>query len=85
MSRLKVDMGNIFEAGQAYVALSRATSLNGLQVLNFKKRSIQAHERVAEFYDKLNTVSELIEIEAAKESAKGKRTSNSKRTKSKAL
>ena len=72
MERLKVDMGKIFEAGQAYVALSRATSLSGLQVLNFNKRSVQAHERVAEFYDRLVTVQELMEQERLKPKKGGK-------------
>ena len=35
LERVKVDLGRVFERGQAYVALSRATSLEGLQVLNF--------------------------------------------------
>ena len=35
LERVKVDLARIFEKGQAYVALSRATSLEGLQVLNF--------------------------------------------------
>ncbi|CAE7183572.1 unnamed protein product [Rhizoctonia solani] len=35
LDRVKVDCARIFEKGQAYVALSRATSLEGLQVLNF--------------------------------------------------
>lgn len=61
MERLKVDMGKIFEAGQAYVALSRATSLEGLQVLNFDKRAVQCDERVEAFYNGLNTVQELMQ------------------------
>lgn len=35
LQRVKVDLGRVFEKGQAYVALSRATTLEGLQVLNF--------------------------------------------------
>lgn len=81
MSRLKVDMGKIFESGQAYVALSRATSLEGLQVLNFNKRSVQAHERVAQFYSRLNTVSELMELEAAAKALKGKRKGSMRKKK----
>lgn len=35
IERVKIDLGTVFEKGQAYVALSRATSLQTLQVLNF--------------------------------------------------
>jgi len=66
MSRVKVDMGQVFEAGQAYVALSRATNLEGLQVLNFNKRAVQAHERVAAFYDGLMTVQDLMQLKTKK-------------------
>jgi ATP-dependent exoDNAse (exonuclease V) alpha subunit len=61
MDRVKVDMGKIFEAGQAYVALSRATSLAGLQVLNFNKNLVTAHSRVAEFYNGLETVNSMMQ------------------------
>jgi ATP-dependent DNA helicase PIF1 len=56
LERVKVDLGRVFEKGrftfeffhlhthqflgQAYVALSRATSLDGLQVLNFDARKV---------------------------------------------
>ncbi|CAJ0844532.1 9872_t:CDS:10 [Entrophospora sp. SA101] len=35
LDRVKVDLGRVFEKGQTYVALSRATSANSLQVSNF--------------------------------------------------
>ena len=35
LERVKVDLRRTFEKGQAYVALSRATSLETLEVLNF--------------------------------------------------
>ena len=46
----------VFLSGQAYVALSRATSLDGLQVLNFDPRKVLAHPRVTEWSKKLETL-----------------------------
>lgn len=53
LERVKVDLGKVFEKGQAYVALSRATSQGGLQVLRFEKHKVMAHPRVVDFYNKL--------------------------------
>ncbi|WVQ95472.1 hypothetical protein IAU59_002569 [Kwoniella sp. CBS 9459] len=47
LDRVKVDLGKVFEKGQAYVALSRATSLEGLQVLGFTPQKVMAHRKVA--------------------------------------
>lgn len=41
LERVKVDLARIFEKGQAYVALSRATSLEGLQVLGFDPAKVR--------------------------------------------
>ncbi|EKG20445.1 ATPase AAA+ type core [Macrophomina phaseolina MS6] len=54
LERVKVDLGKVFEKGQAYVALSRATSMAGLQVLNFDPRKVVAHDKVRSFYEKLS-------------------------------
>ena len=35
LQRVRIDLARTFEKGQAYVGLSRATSLDSLQVLNF--------------------------------------------------
>jgi ATP-dependent DNA helicase PIF1 len=56
LERVKVDMGRIFEKGQAYVALSRATCQAGLQILNFDPKKIMAHPRVITFYENLYSV-----------------------------
>lgn len=56
LDRVRVDLGQIFEKGQAYVALSRATSLETLQILNFQPSKVQAHPRVAKFYSTLQTI-----------------------------
>ncbi|GAA5896098.1 DEAD/DEAH box helicase [Sporobolomyces salmoneus] len=46
---VKVDLGKVFEKGQSYVALSRATSLEGLQVLNFDAKKVLAHQKVIDW------------------------------------
>lgn len=53
LARVKVDLGRVFEKGQAYVALSRAVTQEGLQVLRFDKMKVMAHPRVISFYQKL--------------------------------
>jgi ATP-dependent DNA helicase PIF1 len=55
LERVKVDLGKVFEKGQAYVALSRATTKHGLQVLRFDKGKVMAHPRVVTFYNQLYT------------------------------
>nr|POF14089.1 atp-dependent dna helicase pif1 [Quercus suber] len=59
LERVKVDLGKVFEKGQAYVALSRATSMAGLQVLNFDPKKVNAHARVGNFYANLSKVDRL--------------------------
>jgi ATP-dependent DNA helicase PIF1 len=49
LPRVKVDLARVFESGQAYVALSRATSMDGLQVLNFDARKVRIHPKALEF------------------------------------
>ena len=58
LERVKVDLGKIFEKGQAYVALSRATSQEGLQILRFDPKKVMAHDRVRAFYDSLYSISQ---------------------------
>lgn len=53
LERVKVDLRRAFEKGQAYVALSRATCKEGLQVLGFEERKVMAHDKVREFYNSL--------------------------------
>ncbi|EWC48606.1 hypothetical protein DRE_01828 [Drechslerella stenobrocha 248] len=55
LDRVKVDLNKVFEKGQAYVALSRATTQEGLQVLNFDARKVMAHEKVRAFYKSLTS------------------------------
>lgn len=48
---LEVSFNRIFEYGQAYVALSRATSLEGLILTGFSANSVRAHPKVISFYN----------------------------------
>ncbi|TGJ88380.1 hypothetical protein E0Z10_g274 [Xylaria hypoxylon] len=65
LERVKVDLGKVFEKGQAYVALSRAVSKMGLQVLRFEKSKVMAHPRVIQFYDKLYSAESAIKTKKA--------------------
>jgi len=47
---LEVDISTVFEKGQAYAALSRARSLEGLRVLGFDIRRFWTDARVVRFY-----------------------------------
>ena len=58
LDRVKVDLGKIFEKGQAYVALSRATCQEGLQITRFDPKKVMAHERVRSFYDSLYSINQ---------------------------
>jgi ATP-dependent DNA helicase PIF1 len=60
LERVKVDLGKVFEKGQAYVALSRATNKQGLQVMRFEKNKVMAHPRVITFYNKLYSAESAI-------------------------
>ena len=54
LDRVKVDLGQTFENGQAYVALSRVTTIEGLQVLNFDPSKVTVHPAVKQFYSELS-------------------------------
>jgi ATP-dependent DNA helicase PIF1 len=49
----EIDMGNIFEYGQGYVALSRVKKLEGLSIKNLDIDKIFAHPVAVEFYKNL--------------------------------
>lgn len=61
LERVKIDLRRVFEKGQAYVALSRATCQAGLEVHNFDKSKVMAHPRVTSFYTSLYSVNKALE------------------------
>ena len=60
LERVKVDLGKIFEKGQAYVALSRATCQEGLQISRFDPKKVMAHDKVRLFYDSLYRIDRAV-------------------------
>ena len=59
LDKLVVDCSRIFERGQAYVAMSRVKTLDGLYLRNFSKDKVMVDEKVAEFYSKLEEVKDV--------------------------
>lgn len=47
---VEISLGRVFASGQAYVALSRARSLQGLRVLDFDPMVVRCDSRVLHFY-----------------------------------
>lgn len=47
---VEMSLSKVFEAGQAYVALSRAQSLDSIRILDFDKRQVWADPDVLRFY-----------------------------------
>lgn len=48
-----IDLSNVFEYGQAYVALSRVKNKEGLSIIDVDFEKIRAHPKAVDFYRKL--------------------------------
>lgn len=62
LDKLVVDCSRIFEKGQAYVALSRIKTLNGLYLRNFNPAKVMVDNTVVEFYKNLKIFDQKIEL-----------------------
>lgn len=51
ISYLRVDLDGCFAEGQAYVAISRACSVDGLEIRNYTPSSVKSHPLVKDFYE----------------------------------
>ena len=69
LDSLEVDLANCFDAGQAYVALSRATSMLSTRILSFNPHRVRAHPKVARFYLSLEAQRDREEAAAAASAA----------------
>ena len=49
---VQTDLSRAFDFGQVYVAISRATSVQGLRLTSFDRNRVMAHEKVLKFYAK---------------------------------
>lgn len=58
LPHLSVNLNNIFACGQAYVAISRATRLEGLQIQCFEPRKVMANPVVKRFYAGLASITD---------------------------
>lgn len=56
LDKLIVDCNRIFECGQAYVALSRIKSIDGLYLKSFNPQKVWANQEVLNFYQKLKSL-----------------------------
>lgn len=53
---VELSLSRVFEFGQAYVALSRAKSLENLRIIDFDPNAIKANEIVIKYYQKLKRI-----------------------------
>jgi len=64
IDKLAVDFQGVFESSQVYVALSRARTLQGLQVSNFRARDLKPNAVCIEFNQQLTQLQSRVRLNA---------------------
>ncbi len=64
IDKLAIDFQGVFESSQVYVALSRARTLQGLQVSNFRARDLKPNAVCIEFNQRLAQLQSRIRLNA---------------------
>ncbi|SJL06236.1 uncharacterized protein ARMOST_09572 [Armillaria ostoyae] len=59
LHHVRVNLADVFEREQSYVALSRASSISGLEVINFRADKVMAHAKVIEWNKTLQSVQQV--------------------------
>jgi ATP-dependent DNA helicase PIF1 len=55
---VEIDLSEIFEYGQAYIALSRVKSLEGMSITGVNYPKIMAHPEALKFYERFENEEE---------------------------
>merc|ERR1719500_564241 len=61
LDSVEISLARVFECGQAYVALSRAKSLDCVRIVDFKASCIRADPKVLRFYRDLRITKPTIQ------------------------
>ena len=62
---VEISLARVFECGQAYVALSRARSLDAVRITDFSKGCIRADKKVLRFYRDLRVTAPVVQTTLA--------------------
>jgi hypothetical protein len=74
LDAVEIDLSRVFEFGQAYVALSRATSVEAIVLREpFKAECVKAHPDVVQFYQQMARKAKSATVEAVQAGAGVKR------------
>lgn len=55
LDKVEIDLKSAFGCGMVYVALSRASSLDGMRLLSFDKHKIKASPKAIEFLNSITS------------------------------